>query len=264
MQQELAAEMEQAAEALEFERAAAVRDRIRGADPRAGQRRGQPGQPGGCRRHRGLADRRPDLRAGVLRPRRPQQRQPRLLPDPRQGRGGAEVLAAFIAQFYDDKPPPPLLLLNHALPEQALIAEALTLKAGRKVEHRGAAARRKARRGAARRNQRARGAGAQAGRDAGQAKLLEGVAELFGLPATPERIEVYDNSHIMGTNPYGVMVVAGPEGFMKTAYRKFGIRGPIAPGDDFAMMREVLQRRFGRALRNRPRARRPSTGPTWC
>jgi len=72
---------------------------------------------------------------------------------------------------------------------------------------------------------------------------------LFGLGAPPERIEVYDNSHIMGANPYGVMIVAGPDGFMKAAYRKFGIRGPIAPGDDFGMMREVLTRRFSRALR---------------
>ena len=84
---------------------------------------------------------------------------------------------------------------------------------------------------------------------AGQAKLLDGVAQLFGLPAQPERIEVYDNSHIMGANPYGVMIVAGPEGFRKAAYRKFAIRGPITPGDDFAMMREVLQRRFTRALK---------------
>jgi excinuclease ABC subunit C len=84
---------------------------------------------------------------------------------------------------------------------------------------------------------------------AGQAKLLAGTAELFGLDAPPERIEVYDNSHIMGTNAYGVMIVAGPEGFMKSAYRKFSIRGPITPGDDFAMMREVLERRFGRALK---------------
>ena len=84
---------------------------------------------------------------------------------------------------------------------------------------------------------------------AGQAKLLEGVAQLFGLPAPPERIEVYDNCHIMGANPYGVMIVAGPEGFRKAAYRKFAIRGPVTPGDDFAMMREVLQRRFTRALK---------------
>jgi excinuclease ABC subunit C len=78
---------------------------------------------------------------------------------------------------------------------------------------------------------------------------LDGVAELFALPARPDRIEVYDNSHIMGANPYGVMIVAGAEGFVKSAYRKFGIRGPMTAGDDFAMMREVLERRFGRALR---------------
>ena len=84
---------------------------------------------------------------------------------------------------------------------------------------------------------------------AGQAKLLEGLAQLFNLPAAPERIEVYDNSHIMGTNPYGVMIVAGAEGFIKSGYRKFGIRGAITPGDDFAMMREMLSRRFSRALK---------------
>ena len=89
---------------------------------------------------------------------------------------------------------------------------------------------------------------------AGQAKLLESVAGLFGLGAPPERIEIYDNSHIMGTNPYGVMVVAGPEGAIKSAYRKFAIRGPITPGDDFAMMREMLDRRFSRAIRERAAA----------
>jgi excinuclease ABC subunit C len=89
---------------------------------------------------------------------------------------------------------------------------------------------------------------------AGQEKLLEGVAQLFCLPGLPTRIECYDNSHIMGANAYGVMVVAGPEGFQKNAYRKYSIRGPIAPGDDFAMMREVLERRFGRALKEQAAA----------
>ena len=84
---------------------------------------------------------------------------------------------------------------------------------------------------------------------AGQQKLLAGVSEVFGLPATPERIECYDNSHIGGTNAYGVMIVAGPDGFQKNAYRKYSIKGPITPGDDFAMMREVLDRRFSRALK---------------
>ena len=81
---------------------------------------------------------------------------------------------------------------------------------------------------------------------------------MFGLPAPPDRIEVYDNSHIMGTNPYGVMIVGGPEGFNKSAYRKFGIRGPITPGDDFAMMREVMQRRFGRALKEQEAGETPA------
>jgi excinuclease ABC subunit C len=161
----------------------------------------------------------------------------------------AEVLAAFIAQFYDDKKPPPVVLTNHVLPEQALIVEALSLKAGRKVEIL-VPQRAEKRAVVAHAELNAREAlERKLAESAGQAKLLEGVAELFGLPAPPQRIEVYDNSHIMGTNPYGVMIVAGPAGFDKSSYRKFSIRGPITPGDDFAMMREVLERRFGRLVR---------------
>ncbi|MBV8912099.1 MAG: excinuclease ABC subunit UvrC, partial [Acetobacteraceae bacterium] len=147
------------------------------------------------------------------------------------------------------KPPPPCVLLSHAVAEQDLLGEALSLKAGRKVsllvpargEKRAVVqhAETNAREALERR----------LAESAGQQRLLEGVASVFGLPAAPERIECYDNSHIMGTNPYGVMVVAGPDGFQKNAYRKYGIRGPIAPGDDFAMMREVLERRFSRAVR---------------
>ncbi len=98
---------------------------------------------------------------------------------------------------------------------------------------------------------------------AGQAKLLAGVAQLFELDAPPERIECYDNSHIMGANAYGVMVVFGPEGAIKNAYRKFSIRSALMPGDDFAMMREVLERRFGAPCVSRRRAP-PRSGPTWC
>ncbi len=219
------------------------------ADPCAGHRGDEPGEPGGCRRDRRLAERRADLRAGVLRPRRPQQRQPRLLSHPRPARGAGEVLAAFIAQFYDDKPPPPLLLTSHVLPEAELVAEALCLKAHRKVEI--ACPQRGEKRAVVEHAvTNAREAlERKLAEGAGQAKLLEGVAQLFELGAAPERIECYDNSHIMGTNPYGVMVVFGPEGAAKNAYRKFSIRGAIMPGDDFAMMREVLERRFGRALR---------------
>jgi len=93
---------------------------------------------------------------------------------------------------------------------------------------------------------------------AGQGKLLDALATLLDLPAPPARVEVYDNSHIMGTSAYGVMIVAGPEGFDKAAYRKFSIKGNLTPGDDFAMMREVLERRFGRALREGE-----DGGPAW-
>ena len=135
------------------------------------------------------------------------------------------------------------------LAEQELLAEALSLRASRKVEV-AVPARGEKRAVVLHAETNAREAlERRLAESAGQAKLLEGVAQVFGLPAPPERIECYDNSHIMGTNAYGVMVVAGPEGFQKNAYRKYSIRGPIAPGDDFAMMREVLDRRFGRALK---------------
>ncbi|MFS3136325.1 excinuclease ABC subunit UvrC [Gluconacetobacter sacchari] len=162
-----------------------------------------------------------------------------------------EVLEAFLAQFYDDKPPPAQILLNCAIAEHELMADALGIKRGRKVEilvpQRGEKravvehAETNAREAMER----------KMAESTAQAKLLDGVAALFGLDAAPRRIEIYDNSHIMGANAYGVMVVAGPEGFERRSYRKFAIRGPITPGDDFAMMREVLERRFSRALRER-------------
>jgi excinuclease ABC subunit C len=160
-----------------------------------------------------------------------------------------DVLAAFIAQFYDDKPPPPLILTNHEIPECELIQDALSLKANRRVSI--AIPQRGEKRAVvlhAETNAR-EALERKLAESTGQAKLLEGVATLFGLPEPPSRIEIYDNSHIMGTNAYGVMVVAGGEGFAKNAYRKYSIRGPITPGDDFAMMREVLERRFSRALK---------------
>src|SRR5271155_6091814 len=232
VQQALAQEMEAAAAALEYERAAFIRDRIRalthvqGSDvinPEsiedadviaawqiAGQTCVQVFFVRGGRNNGNRA----------------------FFPTHTRAEETPEVLSAFIAQFYDDKPPPTLVLINHELPEQDLVAEALSLKAGRKVEihvprrgekyaviqHAEINAREALERKLA--------------ESAGQAKLLEGVARLFSMDAPPERIEVYDNSHIMGTNPYGVMIVSGPEGFIKAAYRKFGIRGAIAPGDD--------------------------------
>ena len=160
------------------------------------------------------------------------------------------VLGAFIAQFYDNKIAPPLILLSHPVDDRALIEEALGLRADRRV--RLVTPRRGDKRslvGHAASN--ARDALARRlAESATQRKLLEGVADLFGLEAPPERIEVYDNSHISGTNPVGAMIVAGPEGLAKNAYRKFNIKSlELEPGDDYAMMREVLTRRFRRLLK---------------
>ncbi|MEE8189777.1 MAG: excinuclease ABC subunit UvrC [Kiloniellales bacterium] len=161
------------------------------------------------------------------------------------------VLAAFIAQFYDNKPVPEAVLLSHKPQGEALIAAALAFRTGHKVAlltpKRGAKrklvehALTNARESLARR----------LAESSTQRRLLESLAERLGLEAAPERIEVYDNSHIQGANPYGAMIVAGPEGFTKTAYRKFRIK-EAAAGDDYAMMREVLTRRFSRALKEDP------------
>jgi excinuclease ABC subunit C len=163
-----------------------------------------------------------------------------------------EVLESFVAQFYDDKPPPKLVLLSHDIASRRLLAEALSLRAGRRidvsrptrgerrdlVEHalinaREALARRLA-------------------DSSSQAAIFAQLAELFDLDDAPERIEVYDNSHISGSNPVGAMIVAGPEGFIKGQYRKFNMRGEdLAPGDDYAMMREMLTRRFSRLAKEK-------------
>ncbi len=261
VQRELAAEMERAAEALEFERAAAVRDRIRGLTFVQGS---------GVINPASLQD--ADVIAAwqiagqtcvqVFFVRGGRNNGNRAFyPTHARSEEAADVLGAFIAQFYDDKPPPPLLLTNQPLAEQTLVEEALSLKAGRRVEI--AVPLRGEKRAVVQHAEvNAREAlERKLAEGAGQAKLLEAVATLFGLPAPPERIEVYDNSHIMGTAPYGVMVVAGPEGFAKSAYRKFAIRGPVTPGDDFAMLREVLERRFGRAQREQ--AEHPERRPDW-
>ena len=166
-----------------------------------------------------------------------------------QEESAADILSAFIAQFYDDKPCPAQILVNHALAESPLMAEALALRRGKKVEiitpQRG-----EKKQVVDHAVTNARDAlNRRLAETAGQARLLQGVADVLGLDTPPERIEVYDNSHIQGAHAYGVMIVGGPEGFNRKAYRKFRIKGPITPGDDFAMMREVLERRFGRALR---------------
>jgi excinuclease ABC subunit C len=161
-----------------------------------------------------------------------------------------EILASFLAQFYDDKPLPPLILLSHLLEEQALLEEAFCTRAGRKVEilvpQRGE---KRALLDHALNNAR-EALGRRMAESQSQTKLLQGVAKVFGLDAMPRRIEVFDNSHIQGTEPVGAMIVAGPEGFIKSQYRKFNMRSPAgAQGDDFGMMREMLTRRFTRLLK---------------
>ncbi|MCP5036039.1 MAG: excinuclease ABC subunit UvrC [Rhodobacteraceae bacterium] len=169
------------------------------------------------------------------------------------GAGAGEVLQAFVGQFYDKKDPPRLILLSDPLDDQDLMAEALSEKAGRKVELavplRGeknelvTGAQRNAR----------ESLGRKMAETATQAKLLKGMVEAFDLENPPARIEVYDNSHIQGAHAVGAMIVAGPEGYMKSQYRKFNIKDEnLTPGDDFGMMKEVLTRRFKRLLKEDP------------
>jgi excinuclease ABC subunit C len=158
-----------------------------------------------------------------------------------------EVLDSFIAQFYDDKPVPRLILLSHEVPSQTVLQEALTIRAGRAVEIR--VPQRGTKTGLVEHAlQNAREAlGRKLAETSSQRILLSGIAERFGLAAVPRRIEVFDNSHISGAHAVGGMIVAGPEGFVKNCYRKFNIKSDaITPGDDYAMMREVLTRRFKR------------------
>jgi excinuclease ABC subunit C len=253
---ELAAEMEKASAALDFERAAIYRDRLaalsaiqshQGINPRgieeadvfAVHQEGgftcvevfffRTGQNWGNRAYFPRADR---------------------------SLSASEVLGAFLTQFYDDKPSPRLLLLSHDVEESALLAEALCTKAGHKVEI-----------SVPRRGEKkelvdhalanAREAlGRKLADTSSQQRLLKAMAETFGLHRVPQRIEVFDNSHIQGSNAVGAMIVLGPEGFRKNQYRKFNIRSAdLAPGDDYGMMREVLQRRFRRLLTEAPAAR---------
>ena len=162
------------------------------------------------------------------------------------------VLAAFIGQFYDNKEPPRAILLSHAPDEQELLAEALSVSAGHRVElavpQRGA--KRKVIDQAVTNAREA--LGRRLAESSSQRKLLDGVAAAFGLDGPLERVEVYDNSHVQGTNAIGAMIVAGPDGLMKNAYRKFNIRAAEVAGDDYGMMREVLTRRFARALKEDP------------
>lgn len=252
IQKRLAAEMEAAAAELQFERAAALRDRIRGLTHIQGKDRVNLeglGDADVIALHQAAGQ--SCVQVFFFRGGRNNGNRAFFLSHAKQDQSPEEVMGAFLGQLYEDLPPPPLLLLSHDPPEAALIAEALAIKAGRRVELR------RPQRGE---KHEALEHAATNAREAlerrmaegtAQAALLEGTASLFGLPGAPERIEIYDNSHIQGANAYGVMVVAGPSGFMKQGYRKFAIR-TAASNDDFAMMREVFERRFGRALREDP------------
>lgn len=170
----------------------------------------------------------------------------------------ADIMEAFIGQFYQDRPAPKLLLVSHEPSEKALIAEALALKFDHKVEilkpQRG-----ERRELVAHALTNAREAlGRRMAESSAVGKLLDGVAEAFGLDGPPERIEVYDNSHVQGTNAVGGMIVAGPDGFQKNQYRKFNIRSDeLEPGDDYGMMKEVLGRRFSRLVKEEEAGENP-------
>jgi len=246
---ELAKQMEEAAEALDFERAATFRDRIQamsfvtqtqGINPQSVEEADVFGlaQEGGqtCiqvfffRSFQNWGNR-------AYYPKADSSHEP------------AEILAAFMAQFYDDKPVPDLVLLSHDIEERELLEEALSTHAGRRIEV--AVPQRGEKKGLVEHAvTNAREAlGRRMAESSSQAKLLDGVQRVFGLAEAPRRIEVYDNSHIQGTNPVGAMIVAGPDGFLKSQYRKFNIRTEDIGQDDFAMMREVLTRRFSRLLK---------------
>ncbi len=253
IQAQLAEEMRRASDRFEFERAAAIRDRIRALT----QVQGTQGiNPRGVSEADVIAL---HLEGGAACVQvffiRAHQNWGNRDYFPRLGgtESAAEVLQAFIGQFYTNKLPPRLLILSDEIEDSDLMEEALSGKVDRRVRivvpQRGekhelvAGALRNARESLARRM----------AETATQAKLLSGIADLFDLDGPPRRIEVYDNSHIQGSNAVGGMIVAGPEGFVKSNYRKFNIRNrTLSPGDDFGMMKEVLTRRFQRLLKEDP------------
>lgn len=252
LQARLARDMDMAAEAMEFERAATLRDRLRAL---AVVRAQQDINPDGLEEADIFAI---SVQGGLSAVQvffiRAGQNWGATIHFPRHEKDQteAEILAAFLVQFYDKRPPPRLILTNHLPGQDGLIADALSLKSDRKVTIR--APRRGDKRSLV--DQASRNAAEALSRklaeSASQARLLADVQKTFDLDSRPERIEVYDNSHIQGTNMVGGMVVAGPDGFEKGQYRKFSIKDAgIAPGDDYGMMREVMRRRFRRALKAR-------------
>ncbi len=253
VQESLAADMQAASDAMEFERAAALRDRLRALTFVQGS---QSVNPEGVAEADVIALHMDGGQACVqVFFIRANQNWGNRDFYPRTGAGAdaTEIMQAFIGQFYDNKEPPRQILLSDAIEDVDLMAEALAEKVGRKVEilvpQRGekkelvAGALRNARESLAR----------KMSETATQTKLLAGLAEAFDLDGAPQRVEVYDNSHIQGAHAVGAMIVAGPDGFLKSQYRKFNIKDDsITPGDDFGMMKEVLTRRFKRLLKEDP------------
>ncbi len=250
VQEKLATDMQAASDAMEFERAAALRDRLKALTFVQGS---QNVKPAGVTEADVIALHMEGGQACVqVFFIRANQNWGNRDFYPRTGSGAeaAEVMQAFMGQFYDQKDPPRMILLSDDIEDTDLMAEALSEKAGRKVEilvpQRGekkelvAGALRNARESLAR----------KMSETATQAKLMAGLAEAFDLDAPPRRVEVYDNSHIQGAHAVGAMIVAGPEGFIKSQYRKFNIKDKdLTPGDDFGMMKEVLTRRLKRLLK---------------
>lgn len=253
VQSDLAAQMQAASEAMEFERAAALRDRIRaltqvqqtqGINPR--------GVPEADVIALHIEGGQACVQVFFIRANQSWGNRD-FYPRTGSGAEAPEILEAFVTQFYDDKEPPRLILLSHPVENDDLVANLLAERAGRKVElavpQRGEKAElvenaaRNARESLARRM----------AEGAAQTKLLAGLAEAFDLDAPPRRIEVYDNAHIQGSDAVGGMIVAGPDGFIKGQYRKFNIKGDVGrAGDDFGMMKEVLTRRFERLIKDDP------------
>jgi excinuclease ABC subunit C len=253
VQANLAREMSEASAAMEFERAAALRDRIKALTQ---VQQSQGINPEGVAEADVVAVHLDHGQACVqvffIRANQSWGNRD-FYPKTGAGAEEPEILEAFLTQFYDDKEPPRLILLSHPVENPDLVTEALSIRAGRKVElavpQRGEKselvenATRNARESLARRMS----------ESATQNKLLQGLADAFDLDAPPTRIEVYDNAHIQGSDAVGGMIVAGVDGFLKSQYRKFNIRSAAgANSDDFGMMREVLNRRFERLLKEDP------------
>lgn len=249
VQAKLAKEMETAAEALDFERAAMVRDRLRaltfiqGSQAINAEGVGDADIFALAHRNGVMGIQAFFIRGGQNWGHRS------FFPAHVAEMSEDEVLTSFLAQFYEDVPPAKSIFVDRQLTEADLLAQALSERAERKIEismpQRGDRVRlvKQATRNAEEALDR------RLAESTTQGKLLQEVADLFELSEPPRRIEVYDNSHIQGTNALGAMIVAGPEGFIKGQYRKFNIKNPdTAPGDDFAMMREVMARRFGRLM----------------